>query len=185
MSRLAPFVDAATSIDPVNFPNTYVSYYPWGEVVALGLDLTLRQRFREPLDGFMRLMWQRYGRPACPTGWRISQALADYSGDSTFAREFFAQYIRGSAMQDYATLLAPAGLLLRPARPDSASLGRMQFEYDSSGALLATGSLIGSPLYQAGLDREDVIRTLDGRRLTSDSTWTRCLPPIIRATRSR
>ena len=42
MSRLAPFTDAATAIDPTNFGNTFVSYYTWGEAIGLGLDLTLR-----------------------------------------------------------------------------------------------------------------------------------------------
>ncbi len=172
MSRLAPFVDAATSIDPVNFPNTYVSYYPWGEVIALGLDLTLRQRFGKPLDGFMRLIWQRFGKPGVPYRLNdIQHALARYTGDSAFARRFFDHYVRGSDMQDYAALLAPAGLLLRPLNPDAAWAGPAQVEYDSSGGRLAVGTIIGSPLYDAGLDRDDVIRTLDGRPLTSDSVW--------------
>ena len=44
MSLRAPFVDAAKAIDQVN-PNIFVSYYPYGAVVALALDLQLRQRY--------------------------------------------------------------------------------------------------------------------------------------------
>jgi peptide methionine sulfoxide reductase MsrB len=44
MSRLAPFVDAAVSVDRTSFDNTYISYYTWGAAIALGLDLTLRDR---------------------------------------------------------------------------------------------------------------------------------------------
>ena len=40
-----PFVDAATSVDPQNRVNTFLSYYTWGAAVGLGLDLTLRTRF--------------------------------------------------------------------------------------------------------------------------------------------
>ncbi len=36
MSELAPFVDAAASIDPNNFRNTYISYYTYGQALALG-----------------------------------------------------------------------------------------------------------------------------------------------------
>jgi len=43
MSLRAPFVDAAKAIDQVN-PNIFVSYYPYGAVVALSLDRQLRQR---------------------------------------------------------------------------------------------------------------------------------------------
>ncbi len=45
MSRLAPFVDAATANDPVNYANTFISYYTYGQAVALGIDLAIRQHF--------------------------------------------------------------------------------------------------------------------------------------------
>ena len=59
MSRLAPFVDAATSIDQTNFANTYISYYTWGTALGLGLDLSLRDRTdgKVTLDDFMRALW--------------------------------------------------------------------------------------------------------------------------------
>ena len=44
MSRLATFVDAARSVDPTNFSNAHISYYTYGAAVALGLDLSLRDR---------------------------------------------------------------------------------------------------------------------------------------------
>ncbi len=46
MSYQAPFVDAATSIDAQNKANTYISYYTWGSIIGMGLDLTLRTRFQ-------------------------------------------------------------------------------------------------------------------------------------------
>jgi len=60
MSRFAPFVDAATSIDPTNFSNTFISYYTWGAAIGLGLDLSLRERSdgRITLDHFMRALWR-------------------------------------------------------------------------------------------------------------------------------
>ena len=62
---MAPFVDAAASIDRTNFDNTFISYYTWGSAIALGLDLTLRDRTdgRVTLDDFMRALWQRHGKP--------------------------------------------------------------------------------------------------------------------------
>ncbi len=41
MSYQAPFVDAATSVDPVNRENTFISYYSYGSVLGLALDLSL------------------------------------------------------------------------------------------------------------------------------------------------
>lgn len=42
MSRRAPFVDAAVSVDPTNRVNTFVSYYTRGALLGLARDLTLR-----------------------------------------------------------------------------------------------------------------------------------------------
>ena len=65
MSRLAPFVDAAASIDRTNWANTFISYYTWGAAIGLGLDLSLRDRSngRMTLDNYMRALWARHGRP--------------------------------------------------------------------------------------------------------------------------
>jgi predicted metalloprotease with PDZ domain len=47
-----------------NAPNAIVSYYTKGSLVALALDLTIREktRGRKSLDDIMRALWQRYGR---------------------------------------------------------------------------------------------------------------------------
>ena len=47
-----------------NSPNALVSYYTKGSLIALGLDLTIRQATQDQhsLDDVMRLLWQRYGR---------------------------------------------------------------------------------------------------------------------------
>ena len=44
MSRLAPFVDTAASIDRTAWPNLFISYYTYGQAIGLGLDLSLRDR---------------------------------------------------------------------------------------------------------------------------------------------
>ena len=66
MSMQAPFVDAATSIDPHNRANTFISYYTYGAAIALGLDLRLRTEKGSSLDEFMRALWARYGRSETP-----------------------------------------------------------------------------------------------------------------------
>ncbi|WP_340527032.1 peptidase M61, partial [Cupriavidus necator] len=47
-----------------NAPNAIVSYYTKGSLVALALDLTIRDktRGRRSLDDVMRALWRRYGR---------------------------------------------------------------------------------------------------------------------------
>lgn len=172
MSMRAPFVDAATAIDPGNGVNTFISYYTWGANLGLGLDLTLRQKFNRTLDGYMRLVWARYGKTEVPyTLADLERALADLTRDPAFAKDFFSRYIRGREVVDYKSLLAQAGFLLRPSKPGTAFLGLVQLDYGKDGARITGGTQIGSPLYRAGLDRGDVVISLDGQVLASDSVW--------------
>ena len=63
MSRLAPFVDAAASIDRTAWPNLFISYYTYGQAIGLGLDLSLRDRSdgKVTSDTYMRALWAQFG----------------------------------------------------------------------------------------------------------------------------
>ena len=170
MSLQAPFVDAAASIDPQNKANTFISYYTWGAAIGLGLDLTLRSRFSGvTLDDLMRDLWRTHGTPERPyTHDDLRAALARVTKDPAFAREFFARYIEGRDVVDYASLLARAGIRLRPAAKGRAFIGGpITFEGDS--AVITGPTTIGTPLYEAGLDRGDRIVALGGRTLSSEA----------------
>ena len=165
MSYQAPFVDAARSIDPVNRQNTYISYYPFGSVVALALDLTLRSQFNNlTLDHLMQAAWKNFGEPEEPyTLTDLENLLGQLTNKPAFAQEFFQKYIYGKEFADYKTLLAPAGLLLRKTNPGKASLG-LAFIGDRQGkVVIQSGTLVGSPLYQSGLEQEDIILSIDGQ----------------------
>jgi predicted metalloprotease with PDZ domain len=178
MSQLAPFVDAAASIDPTNFDNTYISYYTWGEALGLGLDLALRDRTggRASLDRFMRVMWERHGRtPAAVAGLVTNPytladaeaALALVSDDAEFAKSFFARFVYGRELMDYEALLAKAGLVLRPVAAGRAFAGELSLE-DRAGRVRVSGPVpYESPAYRAGLEHEDVIVSVGGSRVSS------------------
>jgi predicted metalloprotease with PDZ domain len=165
MSMQAPFVDAAVSVDPTNFANTFLSYYTWGEAIGLGLDLTLRTRFPGvTLDDLMREMWRTHGSPEVPYGVEdVEAALARVTGDEAFARTFFDRYVRGRDVVDYATLLAAAGIRLAPAEPGRASLGPATLGSAEGGVVLKGATLFETPLYEAGVDRGDRIVSVAGR----------------------
>jgi predicted metalloprotease with PDZ domain len=179
MSLLAPFVDAATAIDPTNQPNTFLSYYTWGSGIALGLDLTLRGRpGGKSLDGFMRLMWERFGRPARRYAIRrpyavddLEHTLGEYAGDSGFVRDFFHRYVRGRDVPDLAALLARAGMLVRPAHPGAAFAGELSLAVDSTGTTVMSPAIAGTPLHAAGLERGDQLVSADGRPVGNAAEW--------------
>lgn len=172
MSQQAPFVDAAAAIDPNNRANTYLSYYYIGGANALALDLQLRQQFKTNLDTYMRTLWQQHGQaqrdyaPERPyTLADLQRVLGEVTKDTAFAGRFFREHIYGHTLPKYDELLAPAGMLVRKARPGQATWGpaRLNFAPDSTATLLSS-TLVGSPLYQAGLDREDVLLKVDGKK---------------------
>ena len=180
MSQQAAFVDAATSIDRTNFDNTFISYYIWGEAIGLGLDLSLRERSngRITLDALMRALWQVHGKPGgkAPgyvdkpyTMDDLKRALAEVSGDAAFAGDFFARYIQGHEVVDYQALLARAGFVLRPLPGSGAFIGSLRLEDSPGGVRVAALVPLGSPAFDAGLDREDVIVSVGGTAVTSEA----------------
>jgi predicted metalloprotease with PDZ domain len=177
MSQLAPFRDAATSIDPTNLENTFVSYYTWGEAIALGLDLSLRDRSdgRVTLDDFMRAMWTRFGTSAAQSAGDVEATytiadlkatLATVSGDAAFANDFFARYVEGREVVDYARLLSRAGLVLRATAPARAFAGALPLQDAPRGARVTELVPPGSPAYAAGLERDDIIVSIGGAKVT-------------------
>lgn len=175
MAMQGPFADRASSVDPLNFANTFISYYTWGSVIGLNLDLTLRKMGKD-LDGFMKYVWEKYGVKEIPyavPGLEIS--LGEFTGDTAFATEFFSTYVYGSEVPDYAALLAEAGFLLRPRNPGRATPGDPGLAFEADGIHVHSNTVRGTPLYAAGVDRGDVIRSMDGEQIKNESTWNSLL----------
>jgi predicted metalloprotease with PDZ domain len=169
MSRLAPFVDAARSIDPNNFANTFISYYTYGQALALGIDLAIREQFPgKSLDNWMRSMWREHPDIDKPyTLQDLQNTLAETTGSSQFAQDIFNRHIYGKEPIDFASLLPTAGMLLRKERPGSAWLGARKLNFNGDSVELANNTLRDSPLYNAGLDRGDRILRWDGKTIKS------------------
>jgi predicted metalloprotease with PDZ domain len=165
MSQQAPFVDAARSVDPKNYENTFISYYTYGYAIALGLDLTIRQRFSNlSLDGFMREVWRQHGKTEKPyTNEDLRQILGEFTGDQDFSDRFFQSYIYSRELVDYTSLLTQAGMTLRQKDETKAWLGNARLSNQDGSVTVNSSTRIGSPLYLAGVDRQDVILELDGK----------------------
>ncbi|MGV8928898.1 MAG: M61 family metallopeptidase [Brevundimonas sp.] len=176
MSLRAPFVDAATSIDPTN-PNIFASYYPYGAVIALALDLTLRERFEGvTLDDYMRQMWRTHGLgETAYTPDDLRTGLAVVTGDTAFADAFFAATVDGSDLPDFAPLLTRAGIIVRQKEPAKAFVGASRLQMTGDVAKLSASPAPGTPLYIAGLDRGDEIVSVAGVDIDSQEDWDRVL----------
>ncbi|MDP6582183.1 MAG: PDZ domain-containing protein [Vicinamibacterales bacterium] len=186
MSRLAPFTDAASAIDRTNWGNFFISYYTWGETLGLGLDLQLRVRGADgavdddaptlTLDDYMQFLWERFGQAGGTEPGVVDRpytladaraALADLTGDQPFADDFFDRYVEGHDVIDYAPLFERAGLVLQPRAPGRGWLGSPSVRFDRGGARITAPVRFGSPLYDAGVERDDVLVSIDGQNLSS------------------
>ena len=180
MSRMAPFVDAASWIDRTNWPNTYISYYVHGAAIGFGFDFAIRQNTgnRASLDDVMKTMWKSFGKPGGRepgyvdrpyTPRDFEEAIGQVTGDRAFASDLMRRYVQGHEVMDYARLVQQAGLVIKPLFPGRASLGTLSTEQADGGLRITAPTRLGSPAYDAGLDRDDVIRTVNGQAVgTSD-----------------
>lgn len=175
MSYQALFVDAATSLDPVNRENTFISYYTYGSVLGLALDLSLRNLDKGlSLDGFMQSVWQTYGKKEIPYTVRdLELALESYAGES-FGRVFFGQYVYSSKMPDYQQLIPDFGINFQKANPKSVSIGTY-LSIQNGVAMVASNPTEGSAAYQAGLAKGDRIISLGKKALTSETDFQKIL----------
>ncbi len=166
MSQQAPYVDAATALDPTNFANTFVSYYSYGATIGLALDLTLRER-GHTLDEVMRVMWERYGKPEIPYHVRdIELAVGTVTGDAAFAKTWFAEHVYGSELPDFAKALAGYGLSLKQASPDTVGLYRLRLREENGKVYVDGPVLENSPLYAAGVTEGSRIVSIAGQEIT-------------------
>lgn len=165
MSYQAPFVDAARSVDPVNRENTFISYYTYGSVLGLALDLELRSLDSGlDLDGYMRQLWVHYGKTEIPYSIRdLKSSLAEYAGDA-LADRYFGEHVYKSEVPNYKTLLTAVGVQFGQTSSDKATLGTGIQISDGVGRL-RSNAIKGSAIYEAGINMNDEIIRIDGKAL--------------------
>lgn len=161
MSTQAPFVDAATSVDPVNRVNTFISYYSYGSMLGLALDLSLREKGLN-LDDYMKLIWTNFGKPEKPyTVEDLHHTLNLYAGND-FGDYFFSHYIYKSDMPDMKRLLNNVGVSLTQDN------NKVSFGAYLQNGLIVENTIMGSSAYLAGLENGDKIIKV-GEVLIDDS----------------
>jgi predicted metalloprotease with PDZ domain len=165
-----------------NTPNSAVSYYLKGELVALALDLALRRAGRS-LDDVLRALWARHAGSGVPED-GVERAVADHLGAER-ARAFFDANVRGTGPLDLDLDAVGVALRRRPAAGFDDKGGAPQKDGDRPpagflGVELAPGPKLlvqsvreGSPAHRAGLYAEDEIVAEDGFRVDRAQLWDR------------
>jgi len=160
MSYQAPFVDAARAVDDDNRVNTFISYYIYGEMLGLALDLSLRE-IHLNLDDYMKLMWSNYGKQGkFYTIEDMKNTLMAYAGNA-FGNKFFDEYIYDSKMPDFERLFKNVGITLELDE------SKVSFGADVLNQKIMNYPLMGSSAYDVGLQKEDIILKVGGFDLNS------------------
>ena len=155
-----------------NSPNTSISYYVKGAVVAFLLDLEIRRlsKGKRSLDDVMRTAYERYSG-ARGFAEHEFRALVEECAGASLDR-FWSSALEGTGELDYANALASAGLRFRIPSPDAgqparrATLGAVT-KVDS-GRLVVSQVRRSTPAHEAGLNVDDEILAIDEFRVRVD-----------------
>lgn len=161
-----------------NAPNAIVSYYQKGALVALALDLTIREKSKgsKSLDDVMRALWNEFGKTRLGVP---EAAIEKIAGRVTGLdlRDFFAHAIYGTADIDLVPLLKSVGVAMTFQVPGLVSAAKSKDIVNP-----ALGAKIGSEVngdarlsqvfdggaaQLAGLSAGDTIIAIDGLRITA------------------
>jgi predicted metalloprotease with PDZ domain len=169
-----------------NSPNSAISYYLKGEVVALLLDLEIRRATAngKSLDDLMRLLWKRYGDESGVPEDGVEKAVAEVAGREM--TPWFDKALRSTAELDY-SVFAHVGLEARwrvresandkggspPRIKPAEAKPRGWLGVLTRGAATVASVLDGSPALDAGLYAEDEIIALDGYKADANSLLAR------------
>ncbi len=171
-----------------NTPNSQVSYYTKGALVALALDLTIRDATQDQrsLDDVMRLLFTRYGDNVDGKGKGVPEGGVEAAASEVAGVElapFFDEYLRGTNDVPLGGLLSPYGIAmhLRPLDGGGDQGGKASAkDADKRGSLGvtlggggdgATLSVVhdGGAALVAGLSAGDVIIAVDGVKVGRSS----------------
>ncbi len=156
-----------------NAPNALVSYYTKGSLVALALDLMIREKtgHNRSLDDVMRVLWQRYGKNFYHgDAHGITDADAKAIIESVCGEdctEFFNRYIDGTDLLPLPELFAPFGITLLDT---ATSIPGLDIRVRRSGSdCVVTHVFEGGTAHRAGIAAGDVLLAIDGLRVSADN----------------
>jgi predicted metalloprotease with PDZ domain len=160
-----------------NSPNTSMSYYVKGAVVAFLLDIKIRHRSRgeRSLDDVMRAAYTRYSGARGYKEPEFRALVEDMAGASL--EPFWLSALEGTAELDYAEALDMLGVRFKTPEPHTgrsprrATLGAVTRV--DNGRLVVSQVRRGTAAYEAGLNVDDEIVAIDEFRVRADQLDTR------------
>ena len=155
-----------------NTPNAQVSYYLKGSLVAMALDLSLRNEGKTSLDEVMKSLWQTYGQSGLAVPENAIEQLVEKLSGSKHA-ELFQAMLRDTTELPFATLFKQFAIdyEVKLASADKGKASRIPRSV--LGLKLANGNEVklahvftGTAAELAGLAAGDVIIAIDDLKVS-------------------
>lgn len=150
-----------------NAVNAIVSYYTRGAIVALMLDLMLRERGASLMD-VMRRLWEEHGEEPLPEGERVEGLIEEAMGESL--TDFFDLALRSTETLDVGSLLARFGVSMVPRAEQAGPDAGVRIDPRDDRAARVALVFEDRPGAAAGLAVDDRIIAIDGFAV-SGANW--------------
>lgn len=179
-----------------NSINTALSYYLRGDLLGMLLDIEIRTRTKgaKTLDDVMRLLNEKYALPR--PGFTDAELKAAFEqvtgGDLT---DFFNRYVSGNQEIDFNQWFNKLGLQLSKGYQKDTPYAESKTDKPGTlglrtraqeGRVIVANVPAGLPAYEGGVNTNDELVALDGRRIDASNTGERgdVLPPVLNNVRA-
>ena len=182
-SLSAPFIDDAPHAQLTNLENTAISYYPKGELIGMVMDLLIRGRTKgkSSLDDVMRRMYDEFYLKSPNSSYYLrgrgyqtedlERVVVEMAGAEF--HDFFKRHVRNVEVLPYDEAFGYAGLrLVKTAAKEPFNAG-LSIEFEGDVGIIENVRNY-SAAEEAGLQKNDEIVSLGGRKVTKDS-WLKTL----------
>ena len=160
-----------------NSPNSAMSYYTRGEILAMLFDIEIRSRTNgaKTLDDVMRQLLEKYGLPK--PGFTDAQLKAAFESEAgADLTDFWRRYVAGNEEIDFAAYLSKAGLTLTKEYPKDTPYADSKTEKPGALGIRTRASgdrvfvafvLAGLPAHDGGINVNDELLAIGGQKLDS------------------
>jgi predicted metalloprotease with PDZ domain len=153
-----------------NSPNTSISYYTKGTVIAFLLDAKIRKETAKSLDDVMRAEYERFSGAKGYTPEEFRLEAEKVTGISL--KQFWDAAVESTAELNYSEALDTFGLRFKPVPPPVADRPAKTWlgitTRNDNGRLVVTQVQRGSPADVAGINVDDEILAIDDFRVRAD-----------------
>jgi len=153
-----------------NSPNTSISYYTKGTVIAFLLDAKIRKETAKSLDDVMRLEYERFSGAKGYTPEEFRVEAEKVTGLNL--KQFWDAAVESTAELNYSEALDTFGLRFKPVPPPVADRPAKTWlgitTRNDNGRLVVSQVQRGSPADVAGINVDDEILAIDDFRVRAD-----------------